>query len=227
MVNAVNNRRCIIISDQSIYIFLHLHKNNIDNTLKRHSSRTQIQYVSDLTNRSKILSEKRLKINKTHKNTLNMGILVSPRPISRCYLKDVQHPSRKIPLTPNTKVTIGRRDLCPPNDQEAPLKQLQLMANVFYRRLYVKVVGKGKTVANGKLLQRGCEYVLHDCTVLEIIAGKHYYVVRFKEEHTRKTMKKPYRPKVTTRKKTAKEQRRERNWICQKCRNEVLKTKRS
>lgn len=87
------------------------------------------------------------------------------------------------------------------------------------------MVGKGKTVANGKVLQRGCEYVLKNCTVLEIIAGKHYYVVRFKGERGKKQMRKPYKPKVE-KKNNTKQNKRGKFYLCQKCRDEFLKAKR-
>lgn len=86
------------------------------------------------------------------------------------------------------------------------------------------MIGKGKTVANGKVLQKGCEYILQNCTVLEIIAGKHYYVVRFKEERAKKPMRKPYKPKIAQ-KKNVKQKKRGQFYLCQKCRDEFMKAR--
>lgn len=117
--------------------------------------------------------------------------------VFKSYLQHLTHDQYKIELPHNAKVPIGKCNVLEPYDPEMPERQLQVQANVFSQSLWVKVVGKANTVVNGIQLYRGLECYLEHGDVIEVIAGRHEYIVCFEPKYTRR--KKNRKTKMKTR----------------------------
>lgn len=112
-----------------------------------------------------------------------------PTDIFKSYLQNLTFPGYKIDLPHNAKVTIGKCNVLEPFDPDMPEKQLQVQADVFSQSLWMKVVGKGETVVNGLPLCRGQECFLEHGDLIEVIAGRHAYIVCFEPKYKRKKKK--------------------------------------